>query len=306
MRRLDIGIASYGNTEKLASTVDSIIKNSVTDWRLFITDNPQPDPGTRDLILSLTKGNSRIVPIFLDFNRGYAGAVNELIRRVTAETQVERSEYIAYCDNDIEIHTPGWDETLCKILDDNPECAQVFPGAGHYGFFNGKYHECLWSAGFCWVLRPNLSKEVNFLTLMDNTLGHHEEVDLAIKLRLNGSTIGCDPGVQVTHHATATSSPESAKRIHAGVVRWMNRWNRYFCGDILKYPNPDPDSGEGYDPRSLRYTDWHPDALFLERMTLHYFPDWNSNPRTVNVPGVGEMDVIEVLKPKGCYVGRAI
>ena len=80
----------------------------------------------------------------------------------------------------------------------------------------------------------------------------------------------------------------------------MNKWNRYFCGDDLKY------SMAAYDPRALRYTDWPPCALYLERMTLAKFPGWNKNPRSVPVPGVGPMDVIEVLKPTGCYRGRAI
>lgn len=311
-RRLDIGIASYGNLAKLRRTVESIIEHSVTDWRLFIIDNPGPDPDVRLYLKELAKGDRRIVSVFMKKNVGYAGAFNSLLsgcfdtvdgRRFTG---LSETKYVAYCDNDIEIQTPGWDEKLCKILDDNPECSQVFPGAGHFGFFNGRYHECLWNAGYCFVLRPDLSSDVRFMTIMDNTLGHHEEVDLMIKLRLNGKTIGCDPDVHVAHHASSTHSPESQKRIHAGVVRWMNKWNRYFCGDVLKYPNPDPDSGEGYDPRSLRYTDWPPCALYLERFTLAHFPYWNQKPRTVSVPGVGEMDAVEILKPKGYYVGRAI
>jgi GT2 family glycosyltransferase len=141
---------------------------------------------------------------------------------------------------------------------------------------------------------------------MNRNLGHHEEVEYMTRLRLAGFTTACLPHVDVFHHENSTQSEASAKRIHAGVVRWMNFSNKYFSGDGLKYPNPDPDSGEGYDPRTLRFTDWNVNALYLERMTLALFPDWNSNPRTVNVPGVGEMDAVEILKPKGCYVGRAI
>lgn len=314
-RRLDIGIASYGNTEKLRATLDSIIRHSVTDWRCFIIDNPGPDPKTRELIAEYTWKEPRFQSMFLDRNVGYAGAVNRLIGSAyggvfySMQGIPKETPYVAYCDNDIEIQTPAWDEKMCQILDAAPECAQVFPGKGHYGFFNGRYNECLWNAGYCWVLRLNSypnSKAGEYPVTMDERLGHHEEVDLMIRLRLNGYTIGAAPDVTVLHHESATSSPESQKRIHAGVVRWMNKWNKYFNGDVLKYPNPDPDSGEGYDPRATRYTDWPPCALYLERMTLAMFPDWNSNPRTVNVPGVGEMDAVEILKPKGCYVGRAI
>lgn len=314
MRRLDIGIASYGNSGKLRATLDSIIRHSITDWRCFVIDNPGPDPATRPVIEEYAGKDPRFVPVFMSENVGYAGAVSCLFERAT-------TEHLIYCDNDIEISSPGWDEAFCSFLDDHQECAQVFPGHGHYGFFNGTYHECLWNAGYCWgaskkAFTKMLDREYpnradGFVTLysewpMDKYLGHHEEVDLMIRLRLAGFRIGCVPDVHVTHHESATSSPESAKRIHAGVVRWMNKWNRYFNGDVLKYPNPDPDSGEGYDPRATRFTDWPPCALYLERMTLALFPGWNATPRTVNVPGVGEMDAVEILKPKGCYVGRAI
>jgi glycosyltransferase involved in cell wall biosynthesis len=312
--RLDIGIASYGNMEKLKATMDSIVANSVTDWRCFIIDNPGPDPETRPMIEAYCEKDPRFIAVFMGFNAGYAGAVNKLF-------DLSCDANIAYCDNDIEINTHGWDLAMCRFLEDNPKCAQVFPGYGHYGFFNGVYHECLWNAGYCWMANKQafialLDKEhltgglgLYLPTIhwpMDKSLGHHEEVDLMIRLRLAGFNIGAMPDIHVSHHASATNSPESDKRIHVGVVRWMNKWNRYFNGDVLIYPNPDPDSGEGYDPRATRYTDWPPCALYLERFTLATFPDWNKSPRTVQVPGVGEMDAVEILKPKGCYVGRAI
>lgn len=316
-RRLDLGIASYGNTEKLRATLDSIIQHSVTDWRCFIIDNPGPDPATRPLIEEYAKNSNQFIPVFLSHNQGYVGAVNLLVCGGQNDgrllDRLSATAYTAYLDNDVEIHTVGWDEQLCQILDDNPECAQVFPGQGHYGFFNGRYNECLWNAGYCWMVRDsalnvmfNRGEEITKYPFMDPHLGHHEEVCAMIRLRLAGFTIGCAPDVQVTHHETATSSPESAKRIHAGVVRWMNKYNKYFNGDVLKYPNPDPDSGEKYDLRATRFTDWPPCALYLERMTLALFPEWNASLRTVNVPGVGEMDAVEILKPKGCYIGRAI
>ena len=125
-----------------------------------------------------------------------------------------------------------------------------------------------------------------------------------IRLRLAGYRVGCRPDVEVIHHETATRADSAdhkpGGRIHDGVVRWMNKWNGYFCGKQLKY------SMTAYDPRALRYTDWPPCALYLERMTLAKFPQWNQKVRTVTVPGVGEMDAVEVLKPKGPYRGRAI
>lgn len=310
--KIDLGVASFKNPERLKATLASIEKQTSSEWRCFIIHNPAPDDGeTRDIIMQASHRNKQFVPVWLESNVGYAGAVNELMR-------IAKTDYFAYCDNDVEILTPGWDGHFAQLLDDNSEVGQVFPGAGHYGFHNGRYHECLWNAGYCWMIRrAALDKmaEIDARHLMvapadfgkmDTSLGHHEEVQAMVRLRMAGYQIGCIPDIQVIHHQSATSSPESAKRIHRGVVNWMNSQNRYFCGEAFSYPNPDPDSGEGYDPRTLRYTDWPPVALYIERMTLAKFPDWNKSPRSVMVEGVGEMDVIEVLKPKGCYVGRAI
>ncbi len=315
-----IGIASYGNPDKLAATIESIERHTVGSATLRIWHNPgsPQDEECRAVIqrvLSTPKQLDIGRVIYSDSNVGYAGAVNGLLAACD-------TEYFLYCDNDVEV-SPSWDAKLCAVLDAYPEVAQVFPGAGHYGFFNGRYHECLWNAGYCWASRtdarpllPSLhdgAEDISHGSAMDTLIGHHEEVDLMIRLRMAGYQIAACPDVQVLHHESSTQSPESAKRIHAGVVRWMNKWNRYFVGDAIKYPNPDPDSGEGYDPRALRYTDWPPCALYLERWTLHHFPEWNAHDRRVTLKGyrevqtpAGEMDAIEILKPKGYYRGRAI
>lgn len=301
-KKLDIGIASYRNPEKLKRCLDSITEHTRTPFKLHIwhntTEDAENDAALR--VLDTIKCERTV-----SANVGYAGAVNGLIAQSNAP-------YFAYFDNDTEVQTPGWDERFIEVLENNPECGQVFPGAGHFGFHNGRYHECLWSAGYCWMLRRTIIEKLlgrrrhgNGDGWMDITLGHHEEVDLMIRLRLAGFQIGCVPDVQVKHHETATSSPESAKRIHMGVVRFMNKWNRYFVGDAIRYPNPDPDSGEGYDPRCLRYTRWPPNALYIERWVLSQFPGLNANPEVLQTSS-GPMDVIKVLREKGYYHERSI
>ena len=310
---LDIGCLSYGpDPAKLARAIASIRENTVSPYRLHVVHNPsEGDEETVRYVSSLpiqyVGTDMRVTSHFLPRNEGYAGGVNYLFDFAT-------SDYIAYCDNDIEIRTHGWDVKMLDVLDAHPEVGQVFPGVGHYGFHNGGYHECLWNAGYCWMLRrESFSKLVKSDTLhnrapvpglLDTSLGHHEEVDLMIRLRLAGYRIAACPDVDVFHNETATKANEAdhkpGGRIHDGVVRWMNKWNRYFCGDQLEY------SMTAYDPRALRYTDWNVDALYLERMTLAYFPEWNGEPETVMVPGVGEMHAVKVLKPKGPYAHRAI
>jgi GT2 family glycosyltransferase len=296
MRQLDIGIASYRNPDKLAACIASVAEMSSTGIRCLIVHNFSNDAEGRKahaLASKVAEVNKRF-QVVMQANSGYAGAVNRIAKWAT-------TDYFAYLDNDTEIKTYGWDERLCAVMDRDPKIAQVFPGSGHYDFYNGKYHECLWNAGCAWVMRRSQA----FGEVMDTTLGHHEEVDLMVRLRLRGYRLACDPTVEISHHETATQSPESAKRIHAGVVRWMNKWNRYFVGEDISYPNPDPDSGEGYDPRAMRYTDWPPCAMYLERWTLAQFKNWNTAPRVVQT-SAGFMDAIEILKPTGYYRGRAM
>jgi GT2 family glycosyltransferase len=305
-RRLDVGIASYRNPERLRKTLETIEANSWTDWRCFIIHNVSEDEDgceAQRVAYAAQTMNTRFV-VCPQPNNGYAGAVNRIFK--LAETP-----YVAYLDNDVEILTPGWDEKLCDILDRAPEVAQVFPGSGHYGFYSGKYHECLWNAGYAWVMRKAAVRNGDVLGVMDTSLGHHDEVDLMIRLRLAGYRIACDPGVNVLHHCSSTNDPASEKRIHAGVVRFMNKWNRYFVGDAIKHPNPEmgpwvgEEKREHYDPRYLRFTDWHPCALYMERWTLAQFPDWNAEPEVVQT-SAGPMDAIKILKPTGYYKGRAI
>lgn len=310
---IDIGIASYRNPDKLRATIASIKENTRSEWTLKIFHNPSDDPEEMRVIEVIDEAvaiDARVKAHGSATNVGYAGAVNWLVAN-------SDSEFFFYSDNDTEIRTPGWDLRILHPFE-HPEVAQVFPGRGHYHMNNGRYDECLWSAGYCWALRRSVAsyeKGVALLgeiipgtpreQLMDASLGHHEEVDLMIRLRMAGYQIACRPDVEVIHHETATNSPESAKRIHRGVVNWMNRWNRYFVGDAIRYPNPDPDSGEGYDPRALRYNRWPPCALYMERWTLAQFPDINKNPEVIET-SQGPMDIIKVLRDKGYYHERSI
>ncbi len=311
MRRIDLGVASYGSPNKLDKALSTIRRNTVSDLRVFVIHNPgsSEDSQARKVIGAHALADSRIHPVWMDTNEGYAGAVNKLL-------SLSETDITFYADNDVEILTPGWDEEMATLLEENAECGWVFPGSGHYGFFNGKYHECLWNAGYCWALRMDARAKLEqreaamfnpaYLRAgyMNAKLGHHDEVDLMVRLRLAGYQIGCCPSVNVLHHETATHADSAdhkpGGRIHDGVVRWMNFHNNYFCGYQLEY------SMTKYDDRALRYTDWHPCALYLERMTLALFPDWNKEVETVNVPGVGPMDSVKVLKPAGPYQGRAI
>jgi GT2 family glycosyltransferase len=313
MRRLDIGIASYGKPELLARTVAAVQKCSVTDWRMFIVDNPHPTRDMRELISGLADRDKRIVPVFLPANIGYAGAVNTLFSR--AET-----EYIAYLDDDAIINTMAWDEKLCGYLDRYHEIGVMFPNGGAYQIDRGAYTEIMWAAGFAWVMNRMCASDLQSDCMhgrvgaypvesgvFDETLGHQEEADAAQRVRMAGWKCAATLEVSVSHMATATNDPASVERINRGVVNWVNKWNKYFNGKNFNY----------HSPNVTRHEDWPPQALYLEeywktKRAVCGLPDGtmelsllNAAPQVVAIDG-REYDLIRVPRFKGFYVNRII
>lgn len=286
MRRLDIGVASYKNPDALEVTLRSIEQQSTTDWICYIVHNPSDgDERTREVIQVAVARNSRFVPIWCVQNKGYSGAVNVLLS--TAKT-----EYIAYLDNDVEILTKGWDERLCNVLDIYHEIGLVFPNGGCYPIQRNGYQEVMWGVGYAWVINRLAMSDTG---LMDETIGHQEEADYCMRLRMKGWKCAALSDVLVKHNATATNSPESVERINRGVVRFVDKWNNYFNGKNFNY----------HSTNVTRWEDWPPNALYLEEYWKPMLPDLNNNPEVVTLVG-REYDLIRVPRFKDFYRGRIV
>lgn len=292
MTRLDIGIASYGNPDKLNHCITQIKKLSGTDWRLFVINNRHPDPqveaATRAVIATHAE-DERVVPRLRDDNIGYAGAVNELFE--CAET-----EFVAYVDNDCYVKTFDWDVVLMGYLQRHHELGMVFPGGGAYELQRASYVEVLWGVGYCWVVSAARVQEVGGF---DETLGHQEEVDFQTRLRLRGWRCAAAREVQASHDATASSDPAAQDRINQGVINWVTKWNAYFVGPNVTY----------YSPNVLRFEDWPPNALYLEEW-MQQQPELkalNRDPETLYIKALGrEVDLIRVPRWQHLYRDRII
>ncbi len=287
MRRLDIGMASYGSDpSKLLAAIHSIQLYSVTDWRLFVIHNPSPgDEATKVALERLAQEDERINAVWQDENVGYAGAVNLLFAAGV-------TEYLAWCDNDARILTPGWDEALCSYLDRFHEIGMIFPNGGAYPLNRGPYTEVMWGVGFCWMLnRLAMSDAGQF----DTALGHQEEADYALRVRMQGWKCAAAPEVGVAHDATATNDPASIERINRGVMAWVDKWNRYFNGKNFNY----------HSTNVTRWEDWPPNSLYLEEYYKLKLPGLNDSPEVISMDG-REYDLIQVPRFKDFYRGRII
>jgi GT2 family glycosyltransferase len=285
-RRLDIGVASYKAPEKLRRTIESIQQQSICDIRIHVIHNPSADDNaTREVIRNAASRDGRVIPHWLPENIGYAGAVNHLMN-------VAETPYIAYADNDVIFQTRGWDEALCGYLDRFHELGIVFPGWGPKAIKRPAYYEVQWGVGCCWILSRMAMQEVG---MFDDKIGHQNECDYCLRIRMAGWKCGAAPEISIYHDATATSDPASQARIDQGVREFVNKWVAYFCGKHMSY----------HSPNVLRWDDWPPNALHNEEYYLSKLPGLNANPETVLVDGA-KMDVIGVLRPHGFYTNRSV
>ena len=288
MKPLDIGIASWQSPDKLDKTITLLRKYTVGSWRVFVIDNNSPDPTVREVIARHASEDPRIVPVLLEDNLGYVGAVNKLVLEL-AETQ-----YVSYVDNDAYIRTRGWNEQMMNILEKHPELAMVFPketGVA-YPIDRLDYTEVLWGVGCFWMANKIRIVEVDG---MDTTLGHQEEVDLQMRIRLNGFKMATTADVRVTHQATSSNNPDAQKRISDGVINWVNKWNKYFVGPSINY----------FSPNVTRFEDWPINAIYIEEYYKHELPSLNANPETVIIDG-RDYDLIKVPRFPHLYRDRII
>lgn len=281
---IDIGIASYENPDKLNSTINAIRSRTESDFRLLIVDNNSSDPMVRDIIEMHASSDPRLFVEYLDNNIGYVGAVNRFF-------DWAESDYLVYCDNDALILTNNWDREFISILDNNQEVAMVFGkgvgAGGAYPINRQGYTEILWGIGCFWMLRKTAQIDVGYL---DDTLGHQEEVDLQQRLRMAGWKMAITDKVKIEHAATASTSPEAQQRINAGIINWVNKWCKYFTGNLVDY----------YSENVIRFEDWPPNALYLEEFYKQFIPNINDNPEQVIIEG-REYDLNKV--PRAAYGG---
>lgn len=287
---LTIGIASYNNAERLDSAITNLCMNTTGDWKLFIVDN-NSDALTKEVISKYVAADPRVIASFLDHNVGYVGAVNSIMKFA----QSNGSHYVAYCDNDCDILTPGWNEKLEAVMEQHHDVVMAFPATYiSYPIQRNGYTEILWGTGCMWMLNTSRIDEVGYF---DEELGHQEEVDYQTRLRFAGWKIGATPEVQIRHYSTATTNPEAQERINQGVIKWVNKWNRIRVGPQVNY----------FSWNVTRFEDWM--AAYLEEWYMQQpeLKDLNKNPETVYIAALGrEVDLCRVPRWQHLYRDRII
>ena len=90
---VSIIMPTYNASEFLVSSIESIIKQTYTNWELLISDDASTNAKTKDILINYEKSDSRIKVFFLKENKGPAAARNNSIKEA-------KGKYIAFCDSD--------------------------------------------------------------------------------------------------------------------------------------------------------------------------------------------------------------
>lgn len=282
-----IGIASWQNVDMLAKAVHAIQAHTVGEWNLLIVDNASPDPRVREYLTRTAERDARISVEFRTDNSGYVGAVNRLM----ALASERGAEIFVYCDNDAIIRTPAWDTIMLAPLLQSHEVAMTCPlKFSAYPVKRTGYTEILWGLGCFWAVRMTQARDVGDF---DTTIGHQEEVDFQMRLRLKGwRIVGVD--IDVHHEAKASSSPEAQQRITEGVIAWMNKWLIYFCGPNINY----------FSTNVLRFENWSLNSPHIEE----WYQQHGLVPEDCEQREIGgrTFDMVKVPRHPHLYRGRSV
>ncbi|HHX68286.1 MAG TPA: glycosyltransferase family 2 protein, partial [Gallicola sp.] len=114
MPRISVIMGVYNAVNRMDEAIDSIIKQTFTDWEFIICDDGSVDD-TYSRLLEWSKIDNRIIPIRNEVNRGLAATLNHCIEHATGE-------YIARMDDD-DYSYPHRFEKQVDFLDNNREYA---------------------------------------------------------------------------------------------------------------------------------------------------------------------------------------
>ena len=124
--KVSICIPTYGRADVLQHVIESVLKQTYSDFEVFISDDASPD-NTADVVLGFK--DRRIRYNRNDYNLGVRRNWNFIIKKAYGE-------YILKLDDDDYIH-PEFIEKTVSLLDKNPNVASVYTGYYYTNDYNG-------------------------------------------------------------------------------------------------------------------------------------------------------------------------
>ncbi len=232
---VDVLVLNYNGRSWLEACFRTLRATRYPNFRMVLVDNASTDDS-----VAFVRTHFPEVEIFqTGANAGFSRAYNMAVAASTAD-------YVVLLNNDVEVD-PGWLAPLIDYLEHHPRTAAVQPklrslqdrrffeyaGASGgmmdvYGFpflrgrvfdtieeDRGQYDDVapvFWTTGAALVARRSAYLEVGG---MDEDFVHHmEEIDMCWRWHLAGYSLAVVPQGVVYHHAGATISPDSYRKVY--------------------------------------------------------------------------------------------
>ncbi|MCK5088221.1 MAG: glycosyltransferase, partial [Melioribacteraceae bacterium] len=240
---VSIIIPSYNSAEYLDNCIDSIIKNSKTDFELILVDNAS-DEETKKVIAEYSNKYKNIKPIYNDKNVGFPGAVNQGFRQANGN-------YIVIANNDI-IVTDGWLERMIQVANADNKIGMVGPvsnivsgvqldkdadyktieGMHIYAEDNakvnsGKFFEFPRVAFLCTLIKKEVINKIGGLDERFSP-GNFEDDDFCLRAQLAGYKTVIATDVFIHHYGSvsfkAGGDKEYANRLEINKNKFVEKW----------------------------------------------------------------------------------
>ena len=203
--RVSIVLLCWNKEDYTRRCMESLLERTdYPDFRVIPVDNGSTD-GTRELLVSLARRDSRVKPVYLESNLGIPAGRQ-------AGIEAADGEFILFLDNDTEVERPDFLQVLLDALNSHPN-------AGSSGAFVNIYVsdeddsliQCVhvpglvapvaWCSGYCLMVRRAALEEIGGIDAVEFEAYGSEDVYLGYKLREHGwMTVSTADLVGVTHH----------------------------------------------------------------------------------------------------------
>ena len=258
MPKVGIVISNYNGWQDTLVCLDSLQKQTFTDFEVILIDDASPNDSVAQLQNKLPP-NTVFLP--QERNVGFAAANNIGMRRALDDG----CDFALLLNNDTEVITPNWLEEMvmyaqqkrvgcvgAKLLypDDTIQHAgsgcgiggvaghlhKYFPAAsdGYMGRLN-YVQDVYGDTAACLRIRREIYQELNGLD--ESYAVAFNDVDFCVRVREAGYTNVFTPFAQLYHYESKSrgmeDNPEKQKRFQGEVLRFQARW-----GDLLAKGDP--------------------------------------------------------------------
>ena len=257
---VDIIVLNYNGLDFLKPLINSLFKNTIYPFHLFIIDNGSTEKGTKEYLDNLSRKRSEVTVHYNDENLGFSKGNN-------VGLDLSSHQYVLFLNNDILIPKSGWLASLVKTIEDDSSiaivgCKLLYPNntiqhAGcilskdflttlrvfdHRGRFEPSYKysqiEPIPAVTFATALVRR-----NLVTKLDESyeMGYFEDMDKCCEVRKNGYQVYYNGQVELYHYESATlyKLPSQYWQAHQlkNCFLFRERWLKWLIEDLKKQPS---------------------------------------------------------------------